>query len=156
LKPTSRDTPRKVHVAELDHADEHHDPKTEDTAEEVNSNALDIILANVAKQGSFRPSMKREVWKKLSKEGQETWDKLSNDNKANILGYTNKKLETRSDGERAAFISEVLTQVQGEDDDDKVKEQDEEQESMRLINTLVTRGTESKVNEAIPETFVKY
>jgi hypothetical protein len=66
--------------------------------------------------------MKREVSKKLSKEGQETWDKLSNNNKANILGYTNKKLEARSDGERAAFITEVLTQVQEDDDDDKVKD----------------------------------
>jgi hypothetical protein len=102
-------------VAELDHADKHHDPEAEDTTEEVNSNPIDIILAHVAKQGSFRPSMKQEVWKKLSKDGQETWDKLSNDNKANILGYTNKKLKTRSDGERAAFISKVLTQVQGDE-----------------------------------------
>jgi hypothetical protein len=150
LKPPSRDTPRKVHKAELDHVDEYHDPEVDETAEEVDSNPIDTILANVAKQGSFRPSMKREVWKKLTKEGQETWDKLSNDDKANILGYTNKKLETRSDGERAAFISEVLTQVQGEDDDDKIEEQDEEQESMRLINTLVAKGTKSKVHEAHP------
>jgi hypothetical protein len=36
------------------------------------------------------------------------------------------------------------------DDDDKVEEQDEEQESMRLINTLITRDTKSKVNKAHP------
>jgi hypothetical protein len=96
--------------------------------------------------------MKREVWKKLSKEGQETWDKLNNNDKANILGYVNKKLEAKSDGERAAFITEVLTQAQDEDDDDnkKVEEQDEEQESMQLINTLVTKNNKSKVKEAHP------
>jgi hypothetical protein len=62
--------------------------------------------------------MKREVWKKLSKERQETWEKLNNDNKANFLGYTNKKLESRSESEKGAFITEVLTQVQDKDDDD--------------------------------------
>jgi hypothetical protein len=31
LKPPSRDTPRKAHKAELDHADVHHDPETDDT-----------------------------------------------------------------------------------------------------------------------------
>jgi hypothetical protein len=61
LKPPSRDTPRKVHKAELNHADEYHDPEVDETAEEVDSNPIDTILANVAKQGSFRPSMKRDV-----------------------------------------------------------------------------------------------
>jgi hypothetical protein len=152
LKPPSRDTSRKAHKAEFDIAEDYHEPEDEGAPGETNQDPLDIIMANVARQGSFRPSMKREVWKKLSKEGQETWDKLSNDDKANILGYVNKKLEAKSDGKRAAFITEVLIQAQDKEDDDdkKVKEQDEEQESMRLINTLVMKNNESKVKEAHP------
>jgi hypothetical protein len=96
LKPPSRDTSRKAHKAELNIAEDHHEPEDEDAPGETNQDPLNIIMANVAIQGSFRPSMKREVWKKLSKEGQETWDKLNNNDKANILGYINKKLEAKS------------------------------------------------------------
>jgi hypothetical protein len=152
LKPPSRDSSRKAHQAEFDIAEDYHEPKDEGTPGEIDQDPLGIIMANVAKQGSIRPSMKREVWKKITKEGQETWDKLCNDDKANILGYVNKKLEAKSDSERAAFITEVLIQAQDKDDDDdkKVEEQDEEQESMRLINTLVTKSNKSKVKEAHP------
>jgi hypothetical protein len=158
LKPPSRDTSRKAHQAEFDIAEDYHEPENEGAPGGTDQDPLDIIMANIVKQGSFHPSMKREVWKKLSKEGQETWDKLSNDDKANILGYVNKKLEAKSDGERAAFITKSLfkhkTRMMM-----TIKRSKSRMKSRRAcgLSTHWSRKTTNpRSRKCIPETFAEY
>ena len=130
----SRQVSRRANMADITgDVDEDQDSEDQDGSQVNDSDIASEITEyciNEMRRGFRRPSpassMNKETWTSLSKEAQETWDKMPREDKAKILRYAGSRAKPSS---RQANV----TEIESSDDSAKVLEANvHEQESTQV------------------------